>query len=271
MPKNCGQQSMSIHRKVRVSDANKKSVASRGMVGNDMIRHFAPSPIPEEEVVLDDIEEITKEQELIEKDTNQDKPIETRNASAKQIKEQEIEKAFKVANHRAVKPKKNMRKRPPAEFAFKKIALAFVCTVLIVVGIAYLVDANSPDISMKVAAMQNGIDAIYPKYIPRGYGESPTDITSENGKITMNYKNVENGNSFSIIEEYSEWTNEEFYDNYVVENFGNDYTKVENSGLTIYIHGNSIAVWIDGNVMMRLEVNSGSLTKKQITTIATTK
>lgn len=285
MSENKMQKSIFMRQKVRISDVQRRKVSSPKVEQKNAIVHFAKEPIPENELIQNTIEEMAMENMAV----VHDNPIETiarqriaeriaeqnkvqQKATAKQIKEREIEKAFSLAGRDIKKSRKKMKNHPPVEFGFKKIALALACAAVIVAGIVYIVDSSSPNVSKKVVAMQNGINAIYPKYIPRGYGSSPVDIMSENGKIMMSYKNPETGDSFSVVEEASEWTDAELYENYVKDEFGSDYVKVEESGITIYIkNGNTAAAWMDGKVLIKLNVSTGSLTRKQITTIATTK
>lgn len=262
-----------MHCKIRVSSANQQK--EKKTKTSSMISHFASEPISEnitdvkksENVLMDEIMIETARQDM-DKKSDDFIPKQT----SRQIKEQEIEKAIDSANRNVTKSRKKARKHPPMEFGFKKFALALACTAVVVFGIIYLVDANSPDVLTKVTAIENGISVIYPKYIPRGYGPYPTDVTSENGKVVMEYKNLDTGGSFSITEEVSDWTNSDLYENYVKEEFGSNYSKTEDSGLTIYINtNNTIAAWMDGNILIRIKVTSGTLTKKQITTIATEK
>lgn len=189
--------------------------------------------------------------------------------SAQQIKEQEIQKAVRSAGRSVRRTRKRGRKYPPVEFGFKKVFLALTCAAVAVFGIVYLVDVNSPDISLKVAAMQTGIDAVYPSYTPRGYALS--DITSENGRVTLNFKNAESNGAYSLVEESVDVANiGTALSEYVAENFGTNYSRIEEQGTSVYIANNS-AVWASGGVLYKLKVTSGSLTRKQIVTIATTK
>ena len=275
MPTRNQGKSTSIHRKVRVSSANQQK-EERSQNGN-LIAHFAQEPISEslqisdtkksEKISTDKIT-IKAEQQSVSKNSNNLISGQT----SQQIKEQEIAKAIDLANRSITKPRKRSRKHPPMEFGFKKFALAFACAAVVVFGIIYLIESNSPDVSTKVAAIENGISVIYPKYIPRGYGPHPTGVTSENGKVVMEYKNLETGGSFSITEEVSDWTSSDLYENYVKKEFGDDYNKTEDSGIVVYTStNNTAAVWMDGGVLIKIKVTSGTLTKKQITTIATEK
>ena len=201
----------------------------------------------------------------IKKKSNQ---MPSKRLSAREIKEQEIAKAINATNRQITRKQAKARKYPPMEFGFKKVALALAMSAAAVLGIVYLVDTNSPDISLKVAAMQNGINAVYPEYTPRGYILS--DITSENGKVTLNFKNPETGTSYSLVEENIEASDTTTLAEYVSDTFGENYTKLEEQGTIVYI-GSGGAAWVDGGVFYKLKVSSGSLTRKQILTIATTK
>jgi hypothetical protein len=116
-----------------------------------------------------------------------------------------------------------------------------------------------------VAAMQIGIEASYPAYVPRDY--SLSDITSEEGKVILNFRNNLSGDSFMIIEEKSSWDSNALISNYVEKEYGDDYVVVREQGLSLYISG-SDAAWVNGGICFRLRASNGVLTKKQIKNIA---
>lgn len=180
--------------------------------------------------------------------------------TAKQMKDEAIKKALAASAKKS--PKKVQKIH--VHFGFKRVLLALMCSSVAVFAIVYFVNLNAPDISLKVAAMQTGIDAAYPAYKPRGYNIS--DITSENGKITLNYKNEE-GDAYSLVEEKSSWDSNALLNNYVRSEYGDNYLMMKEQGLTIYISGSN-AAWVNGGIVYKLKTTSGSLTKKQITTIA---
>ena len=184
--------------------------------------------------------------------------------TAKQVKQQEIQKALKAAS---ATPKQKKTKKSDAKFhfGFGRVMLAFACAAVAVFAIVYFVNLNSPDISLKVAAMQTGIEASYPSYIPRDF--SLSDITSENGRVTLNFSNPATGDAYTIVEEKSSWDSNALLSNYVKKTYGEDYTTIRENGLTIYIH-NSDATWVNGGVVYKLQCKSGSLTKKQLRAIA---
>lgn len=181
--------------------------------------------------------------------------------SAKELKDAAIAKALNAASK---EPAYKVKKKS-VHFGFRRILLALVCTATAVFAIVYFVNLNTPNISIKVAAMQSGIDATYPSYVPRDFNLS--DITSENGKITLNFKNNASGDSFSLIEEKSSWDSNALLNNYVKNEFSEDYVTIKEQGLTIYISGNN-AAWVNGGIIYKIKATSGSLTKKQIKSIA---
>ena len=192
--------------------------------------------------------------------------------SAKELKDQAIQKALANAakpmeNEKTAKAKKaKKQKSPKVHFGFGRVVLALSCAAAAVFAIVYFVNLNMPDISMRVAAMQTGIEASYPGYVPRDF--SLSDITSEDGKITLNFKNASTGDAFSLIEEQSSWDSNALLTNFVKDEYGENYSTVREQGLTIYISG-SDAAWVNGGVVYKIDTTAGSLTKKQINGIAT--
>lgn len=183
--------------------------------------------------------------------------------SARKIKEQEIAKAISSTN-RSLSQDKNYKHPRKIQLGFHRVVLAVACAAVAVFAIVYAVDLNSPDVSLKVAAMQTGIEAHYPNYIPRGY--SLSDVTSESGKITLNFRSND-GDAFSLIETRSDWNTNTLYNEFVRPTFGDNYTVVSAGGADVYISG-SDAAWVSDGIFYRIVTKSGTLTKKQISTIA---
>ncbi len=173
--------------------------------------------------------------------------------------------AIKKVLNTTAKSETQTKKSSHIHFGFKRVLLALACSAVAVFAIVYFVNLNAPNISLKVAAMQTGIEASYPAYIPMGY--SLSDITSESGKITLNFKNSDTEEKYSIIEEKSSWDTNALLNNYVRKEYNDDYTVVKEQGLTIYIN-NSNATWVNGGIIYKLIAPTDSLTKKQIKRIA---
>ena len=192
------------------------------------------------------------------------------NTSAKQMKEQAIKKALaeatmKSSSDNMSKKTRSKKKADKMHFGFGRVMLALSCAAVAVFAIVYFVNLNMPDISLKVAAMQTGINASYPGYVPRDY--SVSSITSENGKITIEFQNSAAGNGFTLIEESSSWDSNALLNNFVKNEYGENHTVVREQGLTIYMSGSN-ATWVNGGVLYKIVADSGVLTNKQIKSIA---
>lgn len=184
--------------------------------------------------------------------------------TAKEMKQQEIEKAVKNATKIPATTPKRRERKIFGDFGLKRVVLATACVATAIFAVVYFVNLTSTDMSLKVAAMQSGIDAAYPSYVPRGF--SLSDVTSGSGKVSMHFKNGDE--EFGITEEVSNWDSEALLNNYIKSTYGNDYSVVREQGLTLYM-GNNWEVWVNGGVLYKLTINSGSLTKKQMKSIAT--
>ena len=186
--------------------------------------------------------------------------------TAQELKDRAIAKALATAS----KPEKEevvekKTKRNKLHFGFGRVILALSCAAAAVFAIVYFVNLNMPDISMRVAAMQSGIDPKYPGYVPRDF--SVNDMLAEEGKITLNFRNSSTGDEFSIEEERSSWDSNSLLANYVKPEMEESYTTIREGGLTIYLNSRK-AAWVNGGMLYKLNVKSGTLTKKQITSIA---
>lgn len=157
--------------------------------------------------------------------------------------------------------------RPRKKTGFKRFAIAFTCATACVGGLIAFVGSNMPDISVRVAAMQTGIQAAYPSYVPRDYALG--DIFSEDGKITMIFEGPAEA-SFTLVEEKSSWDSSALLRNYVEPKWGEEYVTTHEQGITIYIsNANSDAAWVNGGVLYKITSSGTALTKKQVRSIVT--
>lgn len=199
-------------------------------------------------------------------------PTPTPTVSARELKDRAIQKALASAESIKTDEGKTMptkskktKKVNPVHFGFWRVMLALFCAAAAVFAIAYFVNLNMPDISMRVAAMQTGMNPTYPNYVPRDY--SVSSITSEDGKITMEFKNSNTDESFVLIEEKSSWDTNALASNFVKEEYGENYSIVREQGLTIYVSGSN-AAWVNGGNVYKIKADGGVLTNKQIRSIA---
>ena len=173
--------------------------------------------------------------------------------------------AIKAAKKQA-KLAKQARKRLKSPHRGRRFALAFSCAAACVAVIGYFIYTNAPDLSVRVAAIQTGIDAKYPSYTPRDYQMSSVS-TDADGHVLIEFAGPDN-NSYTLTEEKSTWDSNAVLSNYVKPNWKDNYDTIREQGITIYISG-SDAVWVNGGIFYQLDASAGNLTKKQIKTIVT--
>ena len=190
--------------------------------------------------------------------------------SAQELKERAIQQALRRVDE--VKPDKTMLKQMAQEEKSKGrfwqrsgfVAAAAMAVVLIAL-LGYLVHLNLPDISVRVTAMQTGIDKIYPSYVPVSYRLDGL-VKEDAGRVTMNFRNDE-GKTFTLFEEKTSWDSAAVLANYVKKNWGSDYSIAKGQGLTIYISGSN-AAWVNGGVLYTITDDSGSLSALDLHDIA---
>lgn len=184
--------------------------------------------------------------------------------TASELKEAAIKKALKtVEKEQPAEPEKDLKASP--KFGIGRILLALGCATVSVLAIAYLVNINMPEFSLRVAAMQTGIEPTYPNYIPAGYSQN--GVSAEGEKISIAFGH-NNGNSFTLSEEKSSWDSTTLLNNYIKPEFGEEYSTIREHGLTVYV-ASSAAAWVNGGIAYKLTFTENSLTKNQIISLAT--
>lgn len=192
-----------------------------------------------------------------------------RSLSPQELKNRAIEQALEsVATMDEPNRKKATRQpamRTRRKGSGKRFAIAFACAAICVAGVITFVSANIPDISLRVTAMQTGINAAYPAYVPRDYNLG--DIRSENGKISMTFNGPDSA-SFVLDEEKSSWDSATLERNYVIPTWGEEYTTTHEQVITIYISNvNSDAAWVNSGTLYKITSSGTALTKKQVRNI----
>lgn len=283
MQKSDSKQAITTHRKVKSSTTLNRRYVKRPARSVDMmvpvkrspkVKHFDVSPIGVKRVVDDQpivpAASHPVQMTAINRMQKRSSAPMVSKMTAKELKDQAIRKALadaekNINNGASDSQINNPKKKTKMHFGFGRLFLALSCATAAVAAIVYFVNLNMPDISMRVAAMQTGIEASYPGYVPRGF--NLTGITSEDGKVTLSFGNDEAGDEFLLVEENSSWDSNALLTNFVKDEYGEDYSIIREQGLTIYISGNN-ATWVNGGVLFKINTISGELTKKQIRSVA---
>lgn len=186
----------------------------------------------------------------------------TKLKSAKAIKTKEANRAASDAARAAMRglataEAKSIKKQHRG----RRVILAFGCTAAVVAALGAFVMVNMPNISVKVAAMQTGIDASYPEVVPRNY-TMETVASSKDGTVTMKFVNPD-GSSFVLTEEKSTWDSTAVLNNYVKTEYSANYSTMHEQGITYYTESGS-AVWVNGGILYKITSSGKNLTREQI-------
>ena len=147
-----------------------------------------------------------------------------------------------------------------------RIFFAFLCSSAVVAALFFVVQSNMPDISVKVAAMQTGIQATYPNYIPRDYRLSGV-YTAQDNSVAMDFVGPDQA-KFTLTEEKLPWDSTALLNRFVKQKWGENYDSIREQGITIYINGSN-ATWVNAGIVYKIINHQGELSKKQIKNIVT--
>ncbi len=182
----------------------------------------------------------------------------TKTITASEVKDQAVKTA--VANTHKRAPLKSRLKPRQRTLAVLSATLAIV-----LLG-GYFTYLNMPALSVRIAAVQAGIDANYPSYRPDGYALNGP-VNYSNGRVAMNFKANGGNQDFTISQSKSGWDSTALLDNYVTPKAGSNYVPYTERGLTIYTYGDN-AAWVNGGILYTIEGNA-PLSSSQIRKIAT--
>lgn len=186
------------------------------------------------------------------------KPAVPRQApSAREIKHAELGKALVNAKTETKAPKKKNSKR-----AFNVAAASL--GVLMITG--YFTYVNMPNLSVRVAAAQAGIDAAYPEYRPVGYRMNGP-VAYQDGQVSMKFASNSGPLAFDFNQARSSWDSSALLEKYVDPRSEGKYATYNDGGLTIYTYGTD-AAWVNGGILYTVE-GSATLSNEQIRKLAT--
>ena len=180
--------------------------------------------------------------------------------SASVIKQAVIKEALDTApKHHAKQHKRGV------SYKQKLTGVVCGCAALILFG-GYLTYLNVPNLSVRVAAAQAGIDASYPGYQPDGYRLNGPVAFSE-GQVRIQFAANTGDADFTLNQSASSWDSSALLENYVKEKSDNEYNISQEKGLTIYSY-NSNAAWVSGGILYTID-GDAPLSPDQIRKIAT--
>lgn len=176
--------------------------------------------------------------------------------SAKDIKHAELGKALAHAKTETKAPKQPRRR------GLNIAAASF--GILLLAG--YFTYINMPNLSVRVAAAQAGINASFPEYRPIGYSLNGP-VAYQDGEVSMKFKSNTGPVAFSLNQAKSSWDSAALLEKFVSPQSKSKYATYNDGGLTIYTYGTN-AAWVNGGVLYTIE-GDATLSNEQIRRIAT--
>lgn len=177
------------------------------------------------------------------------------------IKQEAIAEALEKAPTKRQAEKNTKR---PARLR-KFVSIGSVSLALLLLG-GYFTYLNMPNLSVRVAAAQAGVDASYPEYRPDGYSLSGS-VAYNQGWVSMKFASNSGPQNFTVKQSKSSWDSSAVLDNYVKEKAGDNYIPYNERGLTIYIYSSN-AAWVNDGILYTIE-GDAPLSSDQIRRIAT--
>lgn len=184
----------------------------------------------------------------------------TTDKSAKDIKQEAIAEALSRPSKKPTQ-KRNLFKRNLKFFNIFSISII----VLLIAG--YLIYLNMPNISVRIASVQAGINATYPEYRPDGYSISGP-VSYSDGEVTINF-HANTGNSQFVIKQSKSSWDSSAVKLQVNKDSNNETSESKEGGLTIYTYNNNTnAAWVNGGILYTI-TGDAKLSGEQIRHIAT--
>lgn len=175
---------------------------------------------------------------------------------AKVIKEEAIDQALRKADE---KPKKSKSLRRRLKF----LNISLIILILLVFGGALLY-YNFPNLSVRIAGAQAGINATFPTYFPDGYSLTGP-VTYSEGNVTMDFRANTGNTKFTIEQTKSTWDSTAVKAKVEKDSKG-EFIATKDQGLTIYTY-NGNAAWVNGGILYMI-TGDAPLSGDQIRRIA---
>lgn len=165
------------------------------------------------------------------------------------IKREAIEAAMQKSTSQG--HRRHKAARPIKQSVWSRFATLAAAGGALVLVAGYFTYLNMPNLSVRVAAAQAGIDASYPGYHPSGYSLNGP-VAYNHGQVSMTFGSNGGPNKFSLVQSKTGWDSSAVLDNYVQPKAGENYVTSRDSGLTIYTFDDS-AAWVNNGILYTIE------------------
>lgn len=181
------------------------------------------------------------------------------------IKQEALAEALeKAPSHQAAAHKQHKEKAPKRK-STRFLSIASASLALLMLG-GYFTYLNMPNLSVRVAAAQAGIDASYPSYRPDGYSLNGP-VAYNQGEVSMKFAANTGGQNFSIVQSKTDWDSSALKENYAKQKWGENMYQYTENGLTIFTHDGD-AAWVNNGILYIID-GDAPLSSSQIRGIAT--
>lgn len=184
------------------------------------------------------------------------------------LKNEAIDQAMQQTTSKAAQEKahkKRLKKQPAARSKTRFLSFASAGLALMLLA-GYFTYINMPNLSVRVAASQAGIDASYPAYRPDGYSLTGP-VAYREGEVSMKFASNSGPQNFTIGQTKSAWDSSALLENYIKPKSEDQYTTYNERGLTIYTYGDN-AAWVSGGILYTIQ-GDAPLSNDQVRRIAT--
>ncbi len=161
---------------------------------------------------------------------------------------------------------KNAAEQPEPKQPKRRALNVAVASLGVLLLTGYFTYVNMPNLSVRVAAAQAGIDAAYPDYRPVGYRLNGP-VAYQDGQVSMKFASNSGPLAFAFNQSRSSWDSSALLEKYVDPRSNGKYATYNDAGLTIYTYGTD-AAWVNGGVLYTVE-GTATLSNEQIRRIAT--
>jgi hypothetical protein len=182
------------------------------------------------------------------------------------IKQEAIEKSLSESVSTKGHRHRDKAAKHPAKVKHNRVLRFASVGVALFIVAGYFTYLSMPNLSVRVAAAQAGIDASYPSYRPSGYSLSGP-VAFNDGEVSMKFAMNGGNQNFTLTQEKSGWDSAAVQSNYVIPAAGAEYDVTQSGGLTIFRYGKD-AAWVNDNILYTIK-GDASLTPDQIQRIAT--
>lgn len=170
------------------------------------------------------------------------------------IKNEAVTRALDSApKHHRAPHRDKARVRSRKERAGRALTFASSGAALLLIA-GYFTYMNMPNLSVRVAAVQAGVDAQYPEFRPSGYSLAGP-IAYDDGSVAMTFDSNGTPANFTLTQAKSGWDSVAVLENYVAPKAGENYTTTTSGGLTVY-SWNGNAAWVNDGILYTVDGNA---------------